>query len=612
MTKLSNPQKVFFNGFQTNEGAYFFRIGEKIQRNDIENLFKSVRDSATEFNLCTKIIREPVVIKSGKTVQCSLLVFKDSFIPDFIREVAKDSTINKNQIHEELLCYLLLIEIDEYIVLFSRHAKGQTDFKKKLFHVPGKELAGALLSMSSVFIQMRVGSMNMNPGALRNKSYEGDDLMNSMPMFDSRHSIVKATRINTDEGMVTISLSTSRISKIGETKKFISELCDWADRVVDGVEHPFDISTTLLGQFSAPIKWEEYFKQNLIPDFILFDWHELTNGLESGQRKIIYKQNKDSEAKDLSDTFMYNLQKRFSNCHKLIPADDDKHFVCDESGGMVEINVLKRGLSLSGKKFLKKLYVTDGMTEVNLVSYIHQNKCYFVGFNDISYIYFGNELHKDGNIGNTMQAVLSIFEGVPDMINATDEKGSVTHESNDFDKNSVFKVVEKYYSNSGATHIICDDLGNEWADHIVLTPDKISFVHSKADKRTGLSASIFQVVIAQATKNIGNIRRLDIDGKVSGWRKKKYSDSNIDYCRKGDLDTFSGRYKQAQLSPNTVREVCLAVNFIKKSELEEACKAIINTGQHKKKNYVIQLIWLINAFISTCRDAGLQARILCK
>lgn len=95
-------------------------------------------------------------------------------------------------------------------------------------------------------------------------------------------------------------------------------------------------------------------------------------------------------------------------------------------------------------------------------------------------------------------------------------------------------------------------------------------------------------------------------------KSKTYSNTRITYCRKGDLDTFAKEYKRAQISPNTVREVCLAVNFIKKSELEDACTAIIDTGTHPKKNYVIQLIWLTNAFISTCRDAGLQARILCK
>ncbi|MBD5315879.1 MAG: hypothetical protein HDS08_06980 [Bacteroides sp.] len=606
MAKLSDRQQLFFSRFQTNEGAYFFKIRERIINNDIIALFNEIERSATEFSSLTKFIRAEVILDSGKTARSSLLVFRNSFVPDFMREISKIFPVK-----EQLICYMLVIEIDDYIVLFSRHANGQSEFKKKLSHIPAKELAGALLSMNSVFTQMRLASMNMNPDALRNKSYEGDNLSVAMPMFDSGHNIVKAARIQTESGMVTISLSTSRLSKIGSARKFINELCEWSDRVIDGIKNPYDISTTLLGQFSAPIRWEEYDSLGITPAFLKVDSHELIQLMVQENKKIMYRNSVKDEPKEVSERFFNKIIERCSNIFTLSSAGEENIYKCDGTS-LLTIKEAKRGLALSGKKILEKLYVANDNESTRLVSYLNQKRCFFVGFSDVAYIYFNGALHKDGDIGATMQTVLSIFEDIADMNGATTEKGDPTATSTAFEKTSIFHVVEKHYSEKGATHIICDDLGDEWADHIVLMPDKISFVHSKSHPQSGLSASNFQIVIAQAIKNIGNIRRLDIDGKVNGWTKKKYSTTNIDHCRKGNINTFAKEYKKAQISPNTVREVCIAVNFISLSNLKNACNEIIEKGHHSKIGSVIQLIWMLSAFISSCRDAGLQARILCR
>ncbi len=607
MTKLSNRQQLFFSGFQTNEGAYFFRVRERITNEDIGTLFSEIESSANEYSPLTKFIRADVVLESGKTVRSSLLVFKNSFVPDFMREISKTFSVK-----EQLICYMLVIEIDDFVVLFSRHANGQSDFKKKLSFIPAKELAGALLSMNSVFTQMRLASMNMNPDALRNKSYEGDNLSVAMPMFDSGHNIVKAARIQTESGMVTISLSTSRISKIGSVRKFIDELCEWSDRVITGIKNPYDISSTLLGQFSAPIRWEEYADLGITPAFLKIDIHELVQLMLQEGKKIFYRNSVKDEPREVSELFFERMIERCRNTFPISTPADKKTYKCDGSNSLLYIKETKRGIAVSGKKILDKLYVANDSESTKLISYLNNNRCFFVGFSDLSYIYFNGTLHKDGDIGATMQTVLSIFEAIPDMDEARTEKGETTADSTTFDEFSIFNVVENHYSEKGATHIVCDDLGEEWADHVVLMPDKVSFVHSKGYSKTGLSASNFQVVIAQAIKNIGNIRRLDIAGKVKGWTKKKYSSTNIDYCRKGDINTFAEEYKRAQISPNTIREVCIAVNFISLSKLKDACKAIIETGHHPKMSNVIQMIWLLSAFISTCRDAGLQARILCK
>lgn len=65
------------------------------------------------------------------------------------------------------------------------------------------------------------------------------------------------------------------------------------------------------------------------------------------------------------------------------------------------------------------------------------------------------------------------------------------------------------------------------------------------------------------------------------------------------------------MSPNFTREVCLAVDFLSKDELVDAFDKLAAGQPFRQKNYAVQLIWLLNAFISTCKDADLHCKIYC-
>ena len=79
--------------------------------------------------------------------------------------------------------------------------------------------------------------MSLNNNALRNRSFEGNDLNQSMPLFGLGQSVVKTARIRQpNEDTTTITLSTSRVAKFGSAKKNISELCFWADMVISGIK----------------------------------------------------------------------------------------------------------------------------------------------------------------------------------------------------------------------------------------------------------------------------------------------------------------------------------------------------------------------------------------
>jgi hypothetical protein len=604
---MTEKEQAYFEGFAINEGAYFYKRNSDIDVREIKKVFATIKDNAHSHTNIVEIIQEDVTLSHDRVAKCSLKIFLDKTVPPFIREVP-----GEYQKSEILICYFLLIEIEDYIVLFTRHANGLSSFKNKHTPIMGDILAGALVNEDTKFTQMRMGNMNLNQYALRNKSYESDDLGRAMPTHGAGRSILKTTRIQKGDESVTLGLSTSRVSKIGSERKTIAFLCEWADSIISGINNPFDISRSFMGNFSTPVKWKDH-KDSLVPAYLLIDFHELTNHIQNNNLTLQYKPDNEDDPSIEPERFFTIVKNRINGCMTLSVKDHQEVYTCDRSFGLLSIIIQKAGIRLKGSGIVDNFYLVDDHDmSTKLITYINSHKCFYVGFEDVQYIYLGNELHKDGNILNSIESILSIFNGVPEMNDVKSEKGTPSATDTEFGEDTVFHVVEEIFRRETANHIICDDMGYECADHIALSPNRISFIHSKAKGKTSLSASAFQEVIGQALKNIGNIRYMNVDDKVNHWRGAYFSGTNINVCRKGDLETFAEEYYRVATAPNGIKEVCLAVDFVSKTEIRRAFEILRDGGTLRQKHAVSQMVWLLNAFISSCKDADLQCRIFCR
>lgn len=602
---MNEREQAYFAGFAINEGAYFYKRNFNIDKREIKIVFNTIRENAHSHTNIVEIIKERVELREGRSALCSLKVFQDETVPSFLGCVP-----GKFQKSEKLVCYFLLIEIDDYLVLFTRHANGLSSFKSGHTPIMGSRLAGAFVTPDTVFTQMRMGNMNLNRFALRNKSYESDDLSQSMPTYGSGRHILKTTRIQNNDEVVALGLSTSRVSKIGSERKTIAALCRWADGIISGIKDPYDVAGSLMGHFSTPVRWKDY-KDSLVPAYLLIDWHELTNHIQNEHLTIQHRANGNETPVELGR--LSRVVERLNGCGTLTERTEHKEYACEGSFGLLEVTLQRTGIRLKGLGSLDNLYVVGNNCPAGkLITYINAHKCFYVGFEDVQFIYQGNQLHKDGNILNSIESILSIFEGAPEMAGVNTEKGRPTVEDEDFAPDTVFHAVERIFRNEAASHIVCDDMGYECADHIALSDNRISFIHSKAKRDTSLSASAFQEVMGQALKNIGNLRYMDVANKVNNWRGRHYPNSNIDVCREGDLDTFEETYRRNLNAPNGIKEVCLAINFISKRVLQGAFEALKNGEHLRQKHAVSQMIWLLSAFISSCKDADMQCRIFCK
>mgnify|MGYP003306798626 FL=1 len=226
----------------------------------------------------------------------------------------------------------------------------------------------------------------------------------------------------------------------------------------------------------------------------------------------------------------------------------------------------------------------------------------------------GKRLYMNVGIQKDFESILSILCPINEIVNVTSEKGDgYDATSTEFKNNSMFYVVEKNIF-SNAEFLLCDDLGNEWADYIAINENSMSYIHCKCnDGSETLSASKFQEIIGQAIKNIGNINPDDnsIQNKIRGMNNK-WNSTSINKCRKGIPTDYEKLYKKLRYNPNKVQEICLAVNYLSKSALADAFAKIKNNQALQQRNNVVQLAWLLSGFISTCKEADLNCRIFCR
>lgn len=604
MAQLTPKQQDYIDNFEVNASGYFYKSPDGISRKIIGECFRKI----------TKEIRT----KGGSSLvniirhkfddfdsRASLLVFSYDNIPTFL------SNLSITPIpQEKLIGYLLVIEIENYIVLLYRHVSSLKTLHSDLTPIQTSKLAGSVLSDDSRFIQLKMTNSLLVSDAIRNKSFEGKNLSNSLPRYNVGNSVVKTTKIQRPDQTVSISFSTSHLSKLG-CKVTINELCAWCRSIIDFIKNPYDISKTMLNSFAHAVNWSDL-KDLLVPKYLFIDFYELLNLVEREGRTLLYRKEDDS----LVEIEISKLLEKYLDPFELVSEQNDTNqFNVKKLANQLYVQKSDTALSLKSKGKISRLCLSDEYEKKEgLISYINRKKCYLIGFDEINYTYTNAQLYHDASILENLDSILDIFEPHDNFVGVVTEKGNINNETTDFEESSMFNQVEKLYKDDDTiTHIVCDDLGNEYADHIVIGNNKIIYVHSKCYAvLKSLSASALQVVIGQALKNIGNIRDGVINKKVESWRNKKYSNTAIPVCRKGDINSLENAYQKVLKSPNGIQEVCLAINFISKQQLKEAFDKLKNQEPINQKGNVVQLIWLLSSFILACKEADMKCRILCR
>jgi hypothetical protein len=284
-----------------------------------------------------------------------------------------------------------------------------------------------------------------------------------------------------------------------------------------------------------------------------------------------------------------------------------------------ELKMNKQGYSLSSS-VLKNVRIGEpqGTNLRTLPEWLRDpdHEALFVSMNDIRFAFALGRIVRDDHILALAPSLLTCIQAVPSLAACQSEKGeaALTAASTTFPAASVFEVIEGRIATEPA--LLCDDLGDEWADYIGIDAQakSITLYHAKYGDLTS-GATAFQTVVGQAVKNLGRIgvSRRDLDGKKKSWgepyRLDKISTAIPRIRRGGTVDEVARAYEEVAVSPARRARVALVLSFLSRAEIAESFVRIQRRGQMRGRDP--QRVWLISSFVSNCRDVGAEPVIYC-
>lgn len=602
MTEKQKLENVIIN-----ENAYFFRNDDNILLSNpkIERVFRNV-SAAKSGNYLLRKIRETLVI-GGINVIYSFCTFKFNSKPTFI-----DKPIT-NWI-ETKLAYLLIIEIDDYIIISRKNISKVQDFVKQFNPLDYAVLSTLFVNDYTLLEKFNLKNLNVSDKALREKSLEAINLKENFSALGANNYMLNSLRVSNNDEKISLSLNSSRINKLGR-KNSIEQFCAWAKNLVDQLNVHTN-RETFLSVFAEPQDYE-ILKDSIVPISILFVFSKLYSEFENGliTRSYFEYIHDDGEIVERNIDLLRHLSKfeRLSN----IVLDNHTYNIINRSADDLQLRLNDKSISIRSQKLKSIILERENGSLFTMVDYINYTSGFIINFEDIDLVYSNRKLFKDNRLLGNIDHFMKIFIPHQEIVGITGEKGNFTTIQTDFENTSLFGFVEDIFLND-FDYFICDDLGREWADHIGINEDKITLFHSKFNDSI-FSATAFQDIVGQAQKNLGNVspQYYQLESKRNLWNSLYTSSSGIETSiprlRKGaNIDNALTQYQSAMNSPNFHGEVHLVINFISRATLQTNLNLLVAGTPFGQRNETIQILWFISSLISSTQEVNTNVFIHCK
>lgn len=588
-----------------NENAYFFENTDNITitKYKINAVFRNASNIKSS-NFLLKQVKSKLNI-DGHEIFYSICVFKYNTDPTFINKDVENWIETK-------LAYLLIVEIDDFIIISRKNISKIQDFIKQFQPLDYKILSTLFVDDDTLFEKFNLKNLNVSDKALREKSLEAIDLRENFSGLGANNYMLNSLRVKNNDEKISMLLNSSRINKFGR-KNSVREFCTWSKSLVEKIKSHTE-KDTFLSVFAEPQDYESI-KDSLYPISILFIFSNLYNDFENGfiTRTIIRQFDEDLVLEKEINLLKYLTQ--FERLSK-IELNEIGFSIQNKTANDLEVKFNEKSITIRSRKLKNVILIKDNGTEISIIDYINNKNSYIINFENIDLVYSNRKLFKDSKLLGNINHFMKIFIPYPALNTITSEKGNFTVGSNNFETNSLFNFVEQNFIHE-PQYLICDDLGREWADHIAIFDDKIIFYHSKFNM-SQFSASSFQDIVGQAQKNLGNLspQEFQLDVKRDFWNSQYKNDgitTNINRLRKGDnIDNAIAQFKSTIKNPHFKGEVHLVINFISKTILQGNLNNLKTGNNFSQKSETIQILWFISSLISSCKELNTDVYIYCK
>lgn len=516
--------------------------------------------------------------------------------------------IGKNEgelgLYDRIHAFIIIFEFENHIGIIKKSCSNISEKVEKNFDLITNTMIAETFNDSDVsFQRISLRNMTVSDKAIRQRSYEAPDLKGTFSTHAAGRSIPLFLKFRQGSTVKTIS-GTGRLVESSHRINF-DNIALWVYNQLSlikdgGGEKDF------LDAFAKQKKLHEVLEHTK-PNAILIESSSLYDQLIEDDISIKYENKKgvDVEIKPKE------LERLIKHLERVYSVDSEGKISTKFGRAFIRVN--NKTLTFDSS-FLRTLKVNVSGSDVTLQSYIIKNGFYSITFDDPRYMYFiGNCFQDDSGVAE-INSILDMLKPVKNMNSVTSEKGIFRKTSVKFSKESMFNLVEKTHKNDD--YIFCDDLGNEWADHITFNKGDscINFIHSKHGP-VSTSASNLHDVVGQAVKNLGymNFSKADFMKKSSGKFAEKYKstkgETNIKRIRKGNINNLDGYLSNILKDFKLHRKCILSCSFISKNAIKDEFDKI-SRGE-KVNGHITQLLWILSSFSHAVKEANAIPIIYC-
>ena len=590
-----------------NHNAYFYRKQSNLSASKVGQIFTDISRSKLRNRYTLRQIKQITNVGS-KTLYYSICIFPYSQRPSFLKE-------DEGEVLETKFSFLLIVEYADYIIIFKKNVSNLKAINEHIELLDYEVVSRVFLNSETSFEKFNVSSMNTADTAVRNRSIEAVDLKGQISGITASKQVINSMRLDNSGLKHTLALGTSRINKIGD-KKSLQAFFEFCTVTCDKIS-AFNWRSTYLDIFAKPLKFAEH-RGQLTPTSILLKFDFLKEQIENGVIHHVYQEDENGEAQEVEP---FSFLSEFDTLCDIEEASEEDRTLFPVNNlfdSEMKVRMASKSIRIASPQ-LSRIKMDRGEAgTTTLLNFLNSRGDFIVNFSEADLIYTHRKLFKDHRLLDDINGFMSVFVSHEELSNTTSEKGIFTENQTEFSNQSVFRFITHTLA-ADATCLICDDLGNEWADFIGVFPESIEFYHAKHGNE-GLSATKFSEVVSQTQKNFGNVEASDsmINQKRDSWDdvfRLNHVTTQISRLIKGqnnNLDESLDYYKTILKLPNLKKRIHLVVDFISKSRLESSLIRVKNGEQFDRRKEVLQILWFVSSLIAIAKDLSMEIYIECQ
>ena len=523
--------------------------------------------------------------------------------------------------------YVLIVEHGPYIAVFKSGLDLPSAFKTAyLGKIANERIERAIARQGAVFEKLRLRNMSISPLALRSKSLEARDLENAVATSSASRFIPQAYSVRRDDGVYSATPTTGRIS-LRTDRAGVEATVAWAIQISELLQADGGVIASFIRNFARPIELTAL-PVDVRPTFVGIDTMGLADALYSAEDGIRLIR---EGANGIEELLQPEAEAVLAALGQAFPVVRRRqiHEVLAEDG-ITSIATLRIGATRIALRGLDLPFIADISVErrsqllgedanaVPLSRYLDRENLFTILFSDLALAYIDGALFRDEALAGGGASLLAHLRVDASLAQTISEKGEFAVGQVEFAQGCVFRSVVDTIAD-GDDVLLCDDLGDEWADFIGVStqssPTMISFYHAKHGNQS-LSASAFHESVGQAIKNLGRIG-LPADmlpNKLAGW-DDRYRNNGVQtdiarMIRGGTPQEISWKLDAVRAAPDVLHRVFIVTSSLSRAQVEGVLAAVAQ-GSSPSPHFV-QLYWLLMSYFSACVEMGVRGYVVCR